>query len=207
MRTFTRCTEKILGISGFAFLALTLTAGADVPHGWMLAGSKPDAYETGVDRETVHDAQPSAFLKDKDGNSEGFGTLMQQIRAVQYRGMRLRLSGYVKSEDIEAWAGLWMRVDRDSSVSAFDNMHDRGIKGTTEWQNYEVVLDVGKQATGIAFGILLDGSGRVWLSGTKLEVVSSEIPTTGARIGTRPTGRANLVFARPTESTNLDFTK
>lgn len=194
MRTFTRCAEKILGMGGFAFLALTLIAGADVPHGWVLAGSKPTEYETGVDKETVHDAQPSAFLKAKDGNSEGFGTLMQQISAEQYRGERLRFSGYVKSEDVKGWAGLWMRVDKDSSVSAFDNMHERGIKGTTGWQKCEVVLDVEKQATGITFGILLQGSGRVWLSGTKLEVVSSEIPTTGEGVSVRPTTPVNLDF-------------
>jgi len=79
---------------------------------------------------------------------------MQQISAEQYRGNRLRLSGYVKAEDVKAWAGLWMRVDKENSVMAFDNTQDRAIKSTTGWQKYEVVLDVD---TGIAFGILLTG--------------------------------------------------
>ena len=182
-----------LAMGASAFVALTLSAATDVPRGWMLAGSKPADYEASVDRKTVHEGQPSAVLKDKQGNSEGFGTLMQQISAVQYQGQRLRLSGYVKSEEVKNWAGLWMRVDKEGSVSAFDNMQERAIQGTTGWQKCEVVLDVEKRATGIAFGILLTGSGRVWLSGTKLEVVTAEVPTTGGA------GRVTPV--------NLDFTE
>lgn len=100
----------------------------------------------------------------------------------------------MKSEDVKAWAGLWMRADKESSVLAFDNMQERAIKGTTGWQKYAVVLEVEEEATGIAFGVLLSGPGRVWLSGTKLEVVSSDIPTTGAGGTTRPTAPVNLDF-------------
>lgn len=92
MSIVTQRASKILRTGILAFAALAV-AQADVPRGWILAGSKPAEYEVGVDRETVHGGQPSAFLKDENGNGEGFGTLMQQISAEQYRGKRLRLSG------------------------------------------------------------------------------------------------------------------
>jgi AraC family transcriptional regulator len=59
-------------------------------------------------------------------------------------------------------------------------MQERPIKGTIDWQPYNVVLDVPKDATGISFGILLTGSGRVWLNSTKFEVVGVDVPTTGS---------------------------
>jgi hypothetical protein len=34
-----------------------------------------------------------------------------------------------------------MRIDKENSVMAFDNMQDRAIKSTTGWQKYEVVLE------------------------------------------------------------------
>ncbi len=46
-----------------------------------------------------------------------------------------------------------------TEMVAFDNMHDRPIKGTTGWQQYEVVLDIPRDSTGISFWILLDGTG------------------------------------------------
>ena len=85
----------------------------------------------------------------------------------------------VKSEEVGDWAGLWMRVDRGKDTVAFDNMHNRAIKGTGGWQRYEVVLDVPKDATGISFGILLAGGGEVWLNSTKFDVVGENVPATG----------------------------
>jgi hypothetical protein len=78
---------------------------------------------------------------------------------------------------------------------AFDNMQDRAITGTTGWQRYNVVLDVPKDATGISFGILLNGTGEVWLNSTKFEVVGPEIPVTSHGDRKLPDKPVNLDFA------------
>jgi hypothetical protein len=169
-------------ISAAAVLAASaLLATAAAPPGWLLAGNKPDNYETGVDRQAIYNKLPSAFLKAK-ADEEGFGTLMQQFSADQYRGKRLRLSAFVKSDNVARWAGLWMRIDGKDPATGhlgFDNMQDRGIKGTTAWQRYDVVLDVPENAAGIALGILLAGPGEVWLNNVKIEVVGNDVPVTG----------------------------
>ena len=55
-----------------------------------------------------------------------------------YAGKKITLSGYIKTENItEGYAGLWMRID--PSID-FDNMNKNGIKGTTEWTQYEITL-------------------------------------------------------------------
>jgi hypothetical protein len=166
----------------------------DVPHGWMLGGSRATEYELNLDPTAVRGGHATVCLHDKNGNVDGFGTLMQQIQAAQYLGKRVRLSGYVKSEDVKSWAGLWTRVDKGNSVVALDNMQNRGIKGTADWQQYAVVLDVPNDATGIAFRILLNGPGRVWLNGTKLEVVGTDVPVTSSGSMERPTAPVNLDF-------------
>ena len=120
-----------------------------------VAGSRPTEYESGLDSQAVYNGHPSAYLKSKQPVVEGFGTLMQDIRADHYLGKRVRLSAFVRTEGVQDWAGLWMRVDKDSRQVGFDNMQDRPIKGTTTWKNYEVVLDVPQDATGIFFGVLL----------------------------------------------------
>ena len=90
--------------------------------------------------------------------------------------------------------GLWMRVDgKRSQTLAFDNMQDRPVKGTSAWQNYEVVLDVPAGATGIFFGILLDGPGTVWMNSAKFEEVATSIPTTDKVKAPAP-GPTNLGF-------------
>ena len=149
------------------------------PHGWFLAGNKPASYNTGVETDA---GRPSAYLKSKEPAIEGFGTLMQMFAAQQYLGKRVRFSGSVKAGGVQKWAGLWMRVDGPKGSLAFDNMQARSIKGTTAWQNYEVVLDVAQDATAIGLGILLDGTGAVWLSRVSIEVVGPEVATTGKQL-------------------------
>jgi hypothetical protein len=120
--------------------------------------------------------------------------LMQSIRAEQYKGKRVRLSGFVKSQTVVSWAGLWMRVDQGKDMVAIDNMQDRPVKGTTDWQRYDVVLNVPPDSTGISFGILLDGAGEVWLSSTKFDVVGADVPVTGAADKKTPDNPVNLDF-------------
>jgi hypothetical protein len=43
------------------------------------------------------------------------------------------------------------------------------------------VLDVADNATAIAFGILLDGPGKVWLANVRFEVVDRSVPTTSTK--------------------------
>jgi hypothetical protein len=56
-------------------------------------------------------------VKAKKPAIDGFGTLMQDFRAKQYVGKRVRFSAFVKSENVEGWAGLWMRVDKGEGAT------------------------------------------------------------------------------------------
>ncbi len=176
-------------------VAWAIALDADAPRGWHLAGSKPAYYETGIDEAQAYQGHASAYLKSKAPHAEGFGTLMQSISARQYLGSKVRLSGLVKSEEVTGWGGLWMRVDRFNTMLSIDNMQNRAIKGTTGWQRYDVVLDVPKDATRIAFGILLNGSGEVWLNSARLELVGLDVPTTTVNEDKLPEKPVNLEFA------------
>jgi hypothetical protein len=177
-----------------AVLACSLPLSAAVPQGWYVAGSKPTEYEAGSDAQATYNGHASAYLKAKAPGVEGFGTLMQDFQAAKYAGKRVRFSAFAKTEGVGAWAGLWMRVDKGAEMVAFDNMQDRPLKATTGWQNCQVVLDVPQDATGIFIGVLLTGSGTVWLNGAKFEVVGKDVPTTIKSAPLRPDGPANLSF-------------
>ena len=179
--------SRTIGLVAFCLLLViairvpaqnALNESTTAPRGWHLAGSKPANYSSGVDLDTIYHGRPSAFLKSKPSATEGFGTLMQSFSAEQYLGKRVRLTASVKSEQVNSWSGLWMRVDKGTAPVAFDNMQDRPIQGTTDWQTYSVVLDVPPDATAIFFGILLDKGGAVWMSNVQFEIVGAEVPTT-----------------------------
>lgn len=168
----------------------------EVPRGWFVAGSHPREYHASVDRERMRSGKASAHFESAGLKTGGFGTLMQQFKAGEFRGKRVRLSGDVRANDVKDWAGLWMRVDGPGGEAlAFDNMQDRPIKGTTNWTKYEIVLDVPAQAEEIAFGLLLTGRGDTWIDDLRFDVVSRDIPVTGQSSATKlPAAPVNLDF-------------
>lgn len=153
----------------------------DLPTGWFKAGDKPNSYDMGIDKAAGQDGKNAATIKSIDKKIKGFGSLMQQCKPDKYFGKRIRMTGFAKSENIEKWAGLWLRVDQAGSDQylSFDNMQDRPIKGTTNWTKYEIVLDVPAKASMLAYGALLDGTGQVWFDNITFEIVDNSVPTTG----------------------------
>jgi len=180
------------------FLTTIACAKVNAPKGWILAGSKPKSYSAAVDKENAYNGQNTVKYQSIEKVANGFGTMMQMIKADQYKGKRVRWSGYIKSEKLDGWAGLWMRVDGVSGGNslAFDNMQDRAVKGSTAWKKYEVVLDVpAKDSTAIGFGVLLDKNGTIWVSGFELQVVDKKVPVT----------EINLLRHYPDKPVNLNF--
>lgn len=155
-----------------------------IPAGWLAAGSHPQYYDMRVDGAVAHTGGASGHLGSRGDEIAGFGTLMTVIQAEEYWLLRVRLSAYIKTEDVSEWAGLWMRVDgsEQGELLGFDNMMDRPITGTTGWERYEVVLDVpAGSSRAIAFGVLLAGTGKVWIDDVRLDEVGTDIQTTNMR--------------------------
>ena len=181
MKIVKRIMTGILLVS----IAVTLFSFV-VPKDWFKAGSKPKSYEMDIDKGAGQDGKDALSIKSIDKNIDGFGTLMQNSLPDKFLGKRIRMSGLVKTKDVSKWSGLWLRIDQKGSTEplVFDNMHDgkkeRSIKGTTEWRRYEIVLDVPLNASQLAYGALLVGTGQIWFDNLNFEVVDDKVPVTGS---------------------------
>ena len=173
-----------------AVVAQAGTVDESVPKPWFKNGQPParDECQGGVDSELAQRGTPNLTLKCESAQA-GFVGIMQNFSAENYRGKRVRFSALVKSDEIEGWGGLLVLMPS----SAFDNMQDRGITGTTDWAPYSVVLDVSNNAQGIFFGTLMEGKGQLWISNVALETVDDTVPTTGRSFAPEP---SNLELAR-----------
>jgi hypothetical protein len=174
--TFMVIFGTITTIALFAFKAAT----DEKVKGWFLAGSYPQGYAIGVENSPERNGHV-AFLKSTQSlNNRKFGTIMQEFIPEDYLGKRVRLTGYIKSADVKGWAGMWFRIDGEPRTTqlGFDNMQNRAIKGTTDWKKYDIVLDVPANSKFIAFGVLLTGTGTVWLDDLHFDIVSNTTPGT-----------------------------
>jgi hypothetical protein len=97
---------------------------------------------------------------------------MQSLGADPMRGKRVRLSGYQNTEGVTTgWAGLGMFASRRDLILKYENMEDLGVRGSTDWQRYEITMDVPRGATQIRFAVLLHGKGKLWADDLKLELL------------------------------------
>lgn len=169
---------KNLCIAATAFVLFSF----EMPAHWHAAGSEPKKYDMGLDKGAGPQGKNAATIKSKDRHPNGFGTLMQTCVADKYLGKRIRLSGYMKSENVADWAGFWLRVDGTNGARAlaFDNMQNRAIKGTTDWKKYDIVLNVPLTASSFSYGALLSETGQIWFTDLNFEIVDNSVPTTGS---------------------------
>lgn len=128
------------------------------------------------------------------GNLWGGG---QSFAADEYHGKRLRFSMYVKTE-AEAEAYISIRVSKympngpwRDVLLGYDNMLDRPIVRTTDWERHEVVMDVPEEANTINVSFHAKGNGRAWFDDAQLEVVGDDVPVTGMAVLREP---GNLSF-------------
>ena len=160
-------------------------------EGWYLSGPSTQ-FRAVADPSVAHGGRASARLEATGLDPDGAGSLTQALPADAYRGKRVRFSGFVRTDGVAGWAGLWMRVDRPRRRGAFDNMQDRPVRGTTTWTSYQVVLDVADDALALQFGLVQDGTGISHLDDAALEIVGRDVAVTD--LDRRPRALQNAGF-------------
>jgi hypothetical protein len=156
-------------------VAALAAAPEPLPPAWFITGQSPTKFAAGVEQEPG--IRGAKFLRNKADDPKAWAALAQTISAQNYLGQRIRFRAFVKTQDVSGWAGLWMRVDNRAGRSiAFYNSADKPIKGSTDWQERSVVLDVPQDGALIMFGVNNIGKGQVWIDRLGFETVGEDVP-------------------------------
>ena len=134
-------------------------------HHWVLLGPRT-THVCGIDT-SPHQGMASTFLKSTVADAQIVATLRQTIKADNYRGKQLRFSGEVKVEQVKQQAGLYIRTNKQGERVRPENV----AQGTQDWTRYEATIPVAEDALFIRFGLVLSGTGQVWLVNARLEVI------------------------------------
>ena len=136
----------------------------DFAKSWYAMGNGD--HEVVLDTTTVQNGKNAIKITSKVAG-DSFKAIGFNIPAT-FGGKKIKLTGYIKTEDVESHAGLWMRIDPGV---AFDNMNSRPIKGTTDWKKYEIELTHNEEeAEKIVVGGLLSGSGTMWIDNLEITI-------------------------------------
>ena len=139
-----------------------------LPDGWIMSGTNISFFEYGLVSDQQHAGVLPMMIRKKNDTpmlGDGFATFMQSCEIGEYRGKRVRFKGELRAENCDGAVTIWLRADgnvRGQHV-AFANMETRTengpLRGTTDWQGREIVLDIPETAESLHYGYYLRGEG------------------------------------------------
>lgn len=139
-------------------------AGA-VPDGW---GGGP-AGTVFQDDQVVHSGKGALRIERTAQSAQQFSSVAKML-PLEVAGELVELRGFIRTEDVTDFVGLWMRQDGEKPNLALENMQRRQVKGTTDWAEYRISLPVHPEGRRLVFGVLLSGTGRAWADDLQLLV-------------------------------------
>lgn len=140
------------------------------PSGWII--NLREIYSFSLDSVTVKSGKYSICIE-SSGNSKYMQTLAFCIPN-NYAGKKIMLSGYIKTENVtDGYAGLGIQLNPQNT---YKNMQQNGVTGTTDWQRYEITLEIDPAETKqIIIGGLLSGKGKMWLDNLQVTIDGKDI--------------------------------
>jgi RNA polymerase sigma factor (sigma-70 family) len=97
-------------------------------------------------------------------------------------GKHIHVTCWLKTKDVQGWAGAFVIIiGMDGRHLQYDDMSDRPIRGTTDWQQYEVVTDLPNGPCIIYFGPDLYGPGELWGDDFQIDLAPAGTPSTDDR--------------------------
>ena len=148
-----------------AALGFEMPPDGNMPGGW--GGGPPGTIF--LDDKVVHGGRWAVRIARNAESPNNFSTVTKSVE-MDFSGATVELRGFLRTEEVSDFAGLWMREDGESSGLAFDNMQSRRLNGTTAWTAYSISLPVHSEARKLFFGVLLAGTGKAWADDLELLV-------------------------------------
>src|SRR6185295_9643205 len=149
----------------------------DTPGGW--SANPPGTVF--MDDKIVHNGHWSVRIERNAQSAGEFSVVVEPISREFSGSKTIEMRGYLRTEDVTGYAGLWMRQDNGREMLALENMESQKLKGTHDWTEYKITLPVQAETKSLVFGFLMAGTGKAWADDLQILVDGRpvwEIPKT-----------------------------
>ncbi len=143
-----------------------------ITNPWFKIGDTT-AFKSGIDHETYYSAKGALRIESIKKNS-AFGGIMMWLPS-NLKGDSIEVSAMIKRENIIAgsYASMMLRID---PKVFFDNMANRQMNGTKNWENIKLRTKlVPNQTEGISIAFFLSGEGKMWVDDVLITVDGKDI--------------------------------
>lgn len=163
------------------------------------AGWEISSMRNSVELDSAASSDGTSSLRLRDSKSPAEKALPEVKQTIQlsgYAGKRVRVSAYVKTENLSRWGTIYADLEErlgsnETRRLAHDDLYTRPLPQTSDWNQYSIVMDVPEGNVVLTVGAFVDGGGTMWLDNVRMEEVAEDVALTGSQILDQPT---NLDF-------------
>jgi hypothetical protein len=161
-----------------------ITLAPDAPitddRRWRHTSESPDTYSETDDYTVTHNGHHTVCLaytakEPRRGAWMWWGQKIRPPDFEKYRGHSMRMSGWVKLENVSGRLQPCVRPwDKNSHWGQDSMSNDYSLKGTKDWTKFTVTGKIAEDTAHIDTPFILWGSGKVWIDmdSLKFEVVN-----------------------------------
>jgi RNA polymerase sigma factor (sigma-70 family) len=155
-------------MDGFEIADVPLSVPTTNDGKWQAFTPFLDRYSGSLDASVIRAGHATVCLRgDGDLPKGAFGAYMRRMyqpEMADFIGRRMRITAYIKSENVTLSAGLFATVSRlGKMISRYGNRELPPVKGTLGWMRYSAEVNVLDEADCVEFGVVMHGPGKVWI--------------------------------------------
>ena len=148
-------------------------APSRVPANWSFVTTQPKIYRTGYAQVANSQTPRSVVIRSLTPSAEGFAGLIQKCDATPYRGQRVRISVWIKTDSVNGAAQFFVFLNDQAGVKLAQG--GDGADGSRYWRQYAAVVDVPEEAATLFYCMTLNGAGKAWFNDLQIKVVPSTV--------------------------------
>ena len=175
-------------IDGFQLEVVPPTVPTTDDQPWHLFTQFPGRYAAAPDAAMSRDGHATVCLSSTETGAPQrgqFGAFMRRVyepELTPFLGRRMRVSALIKSDGVIGSAGLFASASHQGAL-AQSNRRDLPppVKGSLGWMRYATEIDIPPGTDAVELGVVLQGSGKVWIDDVQLEPVHASPATRGKR--------------------------
>ena len=137
----------------------------DTPGGWF--ANPPGTIFN--DEKIFHGGHWSVRIE-RNAQSNGEFSVIGRPISWEFSGKNIEMRGFLRTENVTGYAGLWMRQDNGPEMLLLENMQRQELKGTHDWSEYKITLPIQAETRSLVFGFLMAGTGKAWADDLQLLV-------------------------------------
>jgi hypothetical protein len=166
--------KKLVLLSLIILLSKLNVISQTLPAAWKKGGNMAGSYIMELKPNEGLNKSNAIVLQSTGKDIWGSGAILQKISAYNYLGKRIKLSAYIKTENVKNYTSLILKQENDKRTEEKneDNYSEKTIQltGTFEYKKIETYLNVYNQEDNIVFGAILNGEGKIWLDDFNIEI-------------------------------------